>query len=284
MECFTVQNICIGLVINRPSKTCKSPYVADVILIDHLDKNKLNRETIMVHTPSLGCGGLVSPGEHVIMTEKPKKKNGKEGICKYTIIANAAQDGSIVVTHPLYSNQIWGEILRRKYIDEYSNLEEIRAEVKEGESRFDFFGMRPGGKRCFMEVKSAPLGSIDISPENRKYTKCVGMKQKEYRVSYFPDGYRKKKGDVVSTRALKHAEHLGRLVEGGDEGVLVFIVPRRDTTGFILNPWDNIYKEAVIESRNKGVKIEIVRIGAERNGYQLVIKYDSVERFQSIEI
>jgi DNA-binding sugar fermentation-stimulating protein len=269
-ELFRIQDICIGLVVNRPSKTCKSPYVADVILIDHQDQEELNSEIIMVHSPSLGCKGLISQGEHVIMTKIKKPKPG--GICKYTIIANAVNDGSIIMTHPLYCNRVWGSVLKNKFIKHYENLVNISQEVTVEESRFDFYGERPNGVKCYMEVKSVPLGSRDISEENSKYTCCAGLNDKETRISFFPDGYRKKKGDVVSPRALKHIQHLTRLSRDGDgnnECVMIYIIPREDTTGFILNPWDPIYKEAVEEGANQGVKIQTVTLKLIRQGYEL---------------
>ena len=39
-----------GTIVKRPSKHCKSPYVADVVLE--------NGEEVIAHAPSLGCCGL----------------------------------------------------------------------------------------------------------------------------------------------------------------------------------------------------------------------------------
>ena len=40
-----------GIIVKRPSAKCKTPYVADVIL-------KERNESILGHTPALGCCGL----------------------------------------------------------------------------------------------------------------------------------------------------------------------------------------------------------------------------------
>lgn len=54
-----------GTVVSRPSKTNKSPYLADV----ELDDGK--GTIVMAHTPGLGCGGLVAPSVKVrVLSER----------------------------------------------------------------------------------------------------------------------------------------------------------------------------------------------------------------------
>jgi hypothetical protein len=52
-----------GSVVCRPSKTIRSPYVADVKLADG--------STVIAHTPALDVGGLMSPGAEVWMKVRP---------------------------------------------------------------------------------------------------------------------------------------------------------------------------------------------------------------------
>ena len=51
----------LGEIISRPSKICKSPYVADVTCSNFEDP-------LMVHTPSLGCCGMVEKSSQILMT------------------------------------------------------------------------------------------------------------------------------------------------------------------------------------------------------------------------
>ena len=55
-----------GTILKRPSKHCKSPYVADVLLEDGSE--------IIAHAPSLGCCGLCEKDStvYMILHEKPK--------------------------------------------------------------------------------------------------------------------------------------------------------------------------------------------------------------------
>jgi hypothetical protein len=57
-----------GVIINRPSKNIKSPYVADILLLDGSYK------LVLGHTASLGCCGLAEKGSVVYMTKASEKK------------------------------------------------------------------------------------------------------------------------------------------------------------------------------------------------------------------
>ena len=57
-----------GVVINRPSKINKSPYLADVFLEDE-NKNE------MVHTPSLGMCGYISTNAKVLVSKNNNPSN-----------------------------------------------------------------------------------------------------------------------------------------------------------------------------------------------------------------
>ena len=52
MIIFNYKNLIEGKIVNRPSKTNKSPYLADVMI-----DNKL----VMSHSPALGMSGMISP-------------------------------------------------------------------------------------------------------------------------------------------------------------------------------------------------------------------------------
>ena len=104
-----LKNLVKGKVIKRPSKVCKSPYVADVELLNFLDQpiasnikfgkkfpkhdniaaegeeKNLTTSSILVHTPALGCGGLQDKESIIFMTPIEQNKNGtqKKTVCQY---------------------------------------------------------------------------------------------------------------------------------------------------------------------------------------------------------
>ena len=65
----------LGIVLNRPSKINKSPYLADV---------DYNGKSYMAHTPSLSLSGLIKKDAIVVM-EKNENKNNVSKLCESLI-------------------------------------------------------------------------------------------------------------------------------------------------------------------------------------------------------
>lgn len=217
-----------GTVIKRPSKHCKSPYVADVLLE--------NGEEVMAHAPSLGCCGLCEKGSVVFMLPLQSK------ICKYSIWLG--QKNNILVG--IYPKN--AEVITQNYIQHIlPNVKKIQRETKILNSRFDFTGIDENNRPFIMEVKSVPL--------------C------ENNIAYFPDGYRKNKKDVVSPRALKHIQELQKIKQENPDYrcILCFVVQRDDALQFTVNNKDIIYKNAIIEALNQGVEVIAIKIKWELN-------------------
>ena len=86
-------------VINRPSKTIKSPYVADIKLEDGT--------TALCHTPGLGCCGLVSTDRTIFVS----KAANPEAKTAYTAQISESQDAEgtyYVGIHPMRSQEVAG--------------------------------------------------------------------------------------------------------------------------------------------------------------------------------
>lgn len=224
----------IANLVKRPSKVCKTPYVADV-------KIQSSDKTILAHTPSLGCCGLIDNGTNCKMLikelESPK-------ICSHRVEFVQTINNTILCVNPKMSEDLVEKLFINKLFPNdliLNNYEELNREVSFTmnnweKSRFDFAGTCSNNKKFILEVKSVPL----VNSQN---------------ISYFPDGYRKKKGDVVSPRALKHIEHLLEMCNVGYETFLVFCIQRGDSIGFKLSDDDLTYKNAVLAAEKKGVKI-----------------------------
>ena len=220
-----------GTIIKRPSKHCKSPYVADVLLD--------NGEEVIAHSPSLGCCGLCEKDSIVYMIPLDKGK-----ICKYSIWLSETNK-ILVGIYPKNAEKIV-EIYIKNIIPNIKNLER---EKKILNSRFDFVGMDGDNMPFILEVKSVPL--------------C------ENNIAYFPDGYRKKKTDLVSPRALKHIEELEKIKEDNPTHrcILCFVVQREDAELFTINNKDTIYKDAVNNAIKKGVEVIAIKIKWDLNGF-----------------
>lgn len=225
-------------VLRRPSSKIKSPYVADVRLSD-------GRE-LLCHTPGLGCNGLVEAGRQIYVTLTPEGK-GKTA-CTATIAACEDSLGSYTVgLQPLRSQKLAAAVLETLIKAPCVWAAEVTVEIPGFETtRLDYVGTRVAdGKKVYVEVKNAMIAwdatALRVS-----------------RRAVFPDGFRKKKTDPVSPRAIKHAEALATLRSRPDTAacVLLFIVPRDDChDGLLINPTDPLYCTAVAAAIRAGVSV-----------------------------
>lgn len=233
---FQLEEISYGKIIKRPSSICKTPYVADVLLETN--------ESILGHTPSLGCGGLCEKESDVVLSKLKDKKT-----CSYRVELSY-YNNTYIGMNPKTSEHIIENALSKNLLHFLKDIKDYKREVSFLKSRFDFYGHDEKNTPFIMEIKSAPLANS----------------KKE---SYFPEGYRKKKGDVVSPRALKHIEELKYIKTHNVvpiRTILCFVISRSDTSTFHLAHDDIIYKEAVIDAHKNGVEIYALQVNWNEKG------------------
>jgi DNA-binding sugar fermentation-stimulating protein len=211
----------------------------------------------MAHSPSLGCSGLCNTSSVVMMQHCRDKKNK----CVYRILLSEQCYGMntiYIATHPRLAEDVVKYALDLDLINELKGhrIEYVKQQISIGKSRFDFAGIEKTGKPFLLEVKSVPLAEFeDISSTERKgknYDTWDTMKK----VAYFPDGYRKRKTDVISPRALKHIEELGHISKNSDINTyLCFVIQRSDVEKYVVSNIDPIYKKSVKKAIDNGVKI-----------------------------
>lgn len=218
------------IVVRRPSSIIKSPYVADVVLLD-------GGKPLLCHTPGLGCGGMVEEGARIYVQMRPTAEAKTQ--CTAVMAECADTLGTYYVgLHPMLSQNC-----ARGLLSSISPSASWESEVtiEEG-TRIDFVGTEAfTGKKIYVEVKNAMLSS-NIHKIRSK------------RRAIFPDGYRKKKDEPISPRAVKHAEVLGRLAARGETCILLYIIPRMDCQdGVEINEKDPVYYSAVQTAVRRGV-------------------------------
>ena len=76
MLLFKTKHLVKAIIIKRPSSTIKSPYVADINLIDD-DNDIIDFNTYLAHCPSLGCCGLSDSNSIVYLSENNEKTKTK---------------------------------------------------------------------------------------------------------------------------------------------------------------------------------------------------------------
>ena len=264
MEILKIQNIRRARILYRPSKVCKTPYVADAYFEENPD------EIFQAHCPSLGCCGLCEAGKTVFVAPIEKKGNSVKDkrICSYVVYLALFEEPEknhteIVGIHPKLAETIVEKCLENDMLDQLVALQ-FQREVKIMNSRFDFTGTTCHRSPFVLEVKNVPLADyVDCSAKERKK---MDFSDNAFcdKISYFPDGYRKKKNDVVSPRALKHIKELQELAETTfNETYMCYVIQRSDSCSFQTSVMDPIYKAAVKEAVEAGV--EIITIGVSWN-------------------
>ena len=249
MELIHLTNLKKGTIIKRPSATIKSPYVADV---------EIDGETYLAHTPSLGCGGLADKDATVLLQETPDKKCQYRAYCSLYKTKGETIEIGIV---PKLAEEIVEKCLKKNLIlgldvDTYAREKTVK------NSRFDFIGKQKNGNHYILEVKTVPLAHYEDVTE--KEIKKMDFTDREYdsKIAYFPHGYRKKKTDTISERALKHVNELREVKEEypSIKTILCFVVQRTDVKWFQPSRLDPIYLEAVQEAWMAGVEIRTVQV------------------------
>lgn len=246
-----------GIIVKRPSAHCKTPYVADVILT-------ICNSSILAHTPALGCCGLSNKDSRVFLSVIPKNKTKKVHVCSHRVELGCAIDPISCETvyiglNPKLAEEIVNKCLLCNYFpDSVLIAKDFKREKTILNSRFDFVGFDDNNCPFVLEVKTVPL-----------VTQC-----KETHISYFPDGYRKKKNAPVSPRALKHLNDLIEIAETSKtRAIMCYVLQRCDTNGFVPSNSDPIYRSKLMEAYEKGVEILIVKVSYSDTGICSIVNY-----------
>ena len=258
IKLFNIGELIKGTVIKRPSSTCKTPYVADVLLEDNT--------LVLAHTTSLGCCGLADKDASVLMIKVENKKN----VCKYKILISVVEEKGnkeYIGIDTSLPEKIVKTCLENNCISSLNNLNKICSQVTYLNSRFDFAGLDENNKEFILEVKNTPLADyVDCLAKEKKNLDLSNYNYND-KISYFPDGYRKKVKDTVSPRALKHAKELTSIKKTTEKrAILCYVIQRTDISSFQPSNIDPIYKDAIIEASKNGVEILPLVIKWEPNG------------------
>jgi DNA-binding sugar fermentation-stimulating protein len=270
-------------VVSRPSKVCKTPYVADIELTDG--------SIVQAHCASLGCCGLCEKDCYVYAS--PIKSNcaqSKSKVCSYKIylayfyeekvIANVlATNKQLIGIDPKLAETLVENALTQNCLKTLTNIRTYKREVCLLDSRFDFAGIDGGGKYFVLEVKNVPLADYaDVSSTERKKMikhgdfANIAINEK---ISYFPDGYRKKKDAVVSERALKHINELAEITQSKIiRPIICFVVQRTDVSSFQASLLDPIYKAAFNDAVRHGVEVIVLVVSWNANGEASFVSCD----------
>ena len=211
-----------AIVIRRPSKTNKSPYVADI----ELQNDSGDTTHVLAHSPSLDANGLVSQGKRVLC----QPSNNTTRKTQYTIECAIDENGTIIGLKPLIANRL---LICLSNKQTQLDIPKVSPEMQKNSSRFDFASY---SQNTYIEIKGVPLADNGVA--------------------FFPHGYRKTRNEPISRRAVKHLQELTKLAKEGNKTYLIFITQRPDVHTMIPSNRDSFFKEAFKKAIQAGVIVK----------------------------
>ena len=275
---YKLNNLIEGIVVKRPSKYIKTPYVADI-------KCTNTDIEVLGHTASLGCCGLADVNAKVLMTVSRETrvkticKNNANMRCSHTIYLSIIQE-QIIGIHPKLAENLTEAAINANVLMRLQNVSSYRREVvirvkDKVDSRFDFAGIDKDGIPFIMEVKNVPLADYeDVTAKERVKMNFSGRDYNS-KVAYFPDGYRKKVTDTVSPRALKHIHELTNIKKGSNiRCIMCYVIQRTDVNRFQPSVIDPEYRAAFKNAVDAGVEIITLVVSWNREGEAYFVRDD----------
>ncbi|GMH68257.1 hypothetical protein TrRE_jg7538 [Triparma retinervis] len=256
-----------GSVVCRPSKTIRSPYVADVKLADG--------STVIAHTPALDVGGLMSPGAEVWMKVRPP--GGKTSHSVELVTCKGPECGpegkALVGAHPRLAELVTKKLLETAALPFGGrDNETVRSQVTLGDSRVDYVIENSDSdvSDIILEVKNVVCADYhtDTAPAKINANHCVvtsSVPAEDYkRFGIFPWGrvgqeFEGKK--VVSERAIKHLRNLAKLEKKGEDAKVLFVVSRGDCDGFrACHEQCPVFAEELGKAHSAGVDVLCAKV------------------------
>ena len=203
-------HVCEATFISRPNR-----FVAEVDIDGQIER---------VHVKNTGrCAELLVPGNRVWL----ERSVNPDRRTRYDLVAVERADGRFVNMDSMAPNRAAWEWLAAGGL---GALQDLRAEVKVGESRFDF-ATTQNGRPVYVEVKGCTL--------------------EQDGVARFPD--------APTERGVKHVRGLTELAKQGCRCVVLIVIQMKGVRVFEPN-WAThpAFGEALIDARAAGVEIVAV--------------------------
>ena len=285
-ELFQTATLFRAKVVKRPSVFIKSPYVADIQLLNQNDEIIDEHGTVSIdktylaHSPSLGCCGLADTYAYVMVSKSTNPKAKTDYVIELSCFNEIKKDikyTEYVSLKPKTAEKVAHKALLKGCVDGLPTFKTLQPEKKFKNSRFDFYGLDINDQEHIIEVKMVPLAYYVDVPKKEYKNHSLTIENADFhdKIAYFPDGYRKNMNDPVSPRALKHVQELEEIVlEGTIKCTLLFIIQRSDVSCFQPSNLDLIYKKAVQKAWINGVQIKCVVVQWNSEGKGVLFKND----------
>ena len=273
-----------AVLVSRPSASVRSPYVADVMLLDETRTDILEQvqcirsepspskaglkkqlkecseylrgisspeSLVLAHAPSLDCAGQVVPGS-VVLVAPNANPSAKTKYSIQLVEQTKGTDPSLIGYHPALAEALSKRLLTLGILSSQLRLpftpdtSQVLSQTKYSRSRFDF-AIETSDHLMLIEVKNVVCAEEVESARVRHALFPIG------------DASRNPSGSV-SERAIKHVHELtmleGTRTEDGRliRAVVLFIVNRNDCLAFRpCHEADMLFAQILQKAHKKGV-------------------------------
>ncbi|NME35696.1 MULTISPECIES: DNA/RNA nuclease SfsA [Fusobacterium] len=188
-----------------------------------------NKGIVTVHVHDSGrIKELLYKGNEVSLR---KAKDLTKRKTEWDLISAKAPDGEDILLNSSFHRYISENILRDFSISPFGEVDLVKAEVKNGHSRLDYY-LEKKGEKIWVEVKGVSLS--------------------ENKIAIFPD--------APSERAVKHLETLMEIKEKGERAAVILLI-FRDSYSFIPNyKTDKSFFETFYKALTKGVEVYPIQL------------------------
>jgi len=282
---YKLPNLIKTSIIPRPINGNKSPYL--IYLNYYINGNNI------CHSKAQKCCGLLAPEKELYITQNPKNSKIKSlfkaqiAICNDNngneqLIGINPDNGEIIAKSILNNNLLPQLYIKKgslksqyKFIkDKTKGINEKLENNERNHSIFDFTAINnKTGKQMIIEVKSVVLADYEnITEKEEKINKkknidiSIGKKYNE-KIAIFPKGFRAKKSDTISQRAIDHMKHLSKIAkETNIETYILFVVMRDDVKE--LQPYidDPLFVNTLKEIKENNVNLLAISTKFNSNG------------------
>ena len=265
-----INNVIHAIVEKRPSKICKTPYMADIII---------EESEYLAHSPSLGCSGLTDKECNVLVTQINSKNTKSSHKIQFSIVNEIWKNENyenIVCTNPQIAENIIENALKKNALKNIK-AKEFKGQVTFENSRFDFAGIDENDIEFIIEVKAVPVADYhNVSKQDKKKmvkNNTFVDKSPKDKIAIFPDGYIKpsKEPKPQSERANKHILELTNIKQNSKKRtIMYYVVQRHDANSFVISDLDPIYKENVKLAKENGVELYYIQMQWVKNGNSVI--------------
>ena len=108
-----------AILLKRPSKSIKSPYIADIII---------DNEEELAHCPSLGVSGLLNDEAKFLCSKNETSTRKSKYTVELTYLPSTLNTTVLTNTNPQFGNKLFASIIKNNIIDEYKNPLIVKSE------------------------------------------------------------------------------------------------------------------------------------------------------------